>query len=69
MTVPAKTTPAATPTPAPAPDAIVHSDPPRHLSVDEIAKAVARHKREHPQATPRPMPSNRPVPQKTTPRG
>ncbi len=62
MTVPASTTPVTTD--------VLHNEHHSRLSIQEIAKAVARHKREHP--TPIAAPAagkNRPVPQKTTPRG
>ncbi|HEX4066803.1 MAG TPA: hypothetical protein VHZ09_12340 [Acidobacteriaceae bacterium] len=62
MTVPATTTPAI--------NDVLHNEQHSHLSIQEIAKAVARHKREHPtKAAPTVAAKNRPVPQKTTPRG
>lgn len=66
MTVPATNIPATTP----APSDVLHNEYHSRLTVQEIAKAVARHKREHPgQAAVRPVAKNRPIPQKTTPRG
>lgn len=48
---------------SPVPDDVLHSEGHSHLSAEEIAKAVARHQREHPnQASNR----NR-KPPKTTP--
>lgn len=70
MTVPATKAPA-TPAPAtPVGSDVLHNEQHSRLTTADIAKAVARHKREHPNQTPTPaVPKNRPVPQKTTPRG
>ena len=55
------TTPATTSSPVPSD--VLHSESHSRLSPEEIAKAVARHQREHPSQT-----ANRAVkPQKTTP--
>ena len=54
------------PTPAPAPSIaadVLHADHPSHFTAADIAKAVARHQREHPSQAPRAA-----RPQKTTPR-
>jgi hypothetical protein len=57
------------PVKAPSPNEILHSEHSR-LTTADIAKAVARHKREHPnQVAAAPVPPVRPRPQKTTPRG
>jgi hypothetical protein len=53
---------------APSPNEILHSEHSR-LTTADIAKAVARHKREHPKQAVTPVLPARPVPQKTTPRG
>lgn len=67
MTTPAGTQAKSSPaTPAPASPAgsdVLHADHPSHFTVEEIAKAVARHQREHPSQAPRAA-----RPQKTTPR-
>ncbi|HEX4039406.1 MAG TPA: hypothetical protein VHX37_15210 [Acidobacteriaceae bacterium] len=44
------------------PGDVLQSDHHSHFTTQQIAKAVARHKREHPSQTPPPSP------QKTTPR-
>lgn len=57
------------PVKAPSPNEILHSEH-SHLTTADIAKAVARHKREHPTPiAPPSAPKSRPIPQKTTPRG
>jgi hypothetical protein len=62
MTVPGTT--------APATNDVLHSQNHSHLTTADIAKAVARHKREHPnQVVASPVPPARGIPQKTTPRG
>lgn len=61
-TAPAATSPAAA---LPASSDVLRSDHHSHFSTAEIAKAVARHKREHPNAAANPGMK----PQKTTPRG
>lgn len=65
MTVPATNTPT-----TPVTGDVLHNEQHSRLSVQEIAKAVARHKREHPsKAAAPPVSKNRPNPQKTMPRG
>ncbi len=75
MTVPTTNT---TVTPAvpvsPATGDVLHNEQHSRLTTADIAKAVARHKREHPnehlnRKASSAAPKNRPVPQKTTPRG
>jgi hypothetical protein len=61
MTTSTPSNPTSTATPVAAD--VLQSDHHSHFTTAEIAKAVARHKREHPNQTPRPRP------QKTTPRG
>jgi hypothetical protein len=57
-------------TSAPTTNDVLHSQNHSRLTTADIAKAVARHKREHPhQVVVPPVPSARPIPQKTTPRG
>jgi hypothetical protein len=60
MTQPSTTS---TTTPAPVPSDVLQSDHHAHFTTEEIAKAVARHQREHQNQTPRTL-----KPQKTTPR-
>jgi len=55
--------PKATPPPAVDSNDVLQSDHHSHFTTQEIAKAVARHQREHPAQTPRNL-----KPQKTTPR-
>jgi len=70
MTVPSTNTPVASPAPNPVRSDVLHNEQHSRLSVQEIAKAVARHKREHPTQTVAPLAAKgRPIPQKTTPRG
>jgi hypothetical protein len=66
MNIPSAKTPETTPVAtSPVTSDVLRSDHHSHFSTIEIAKAVARHKREHPNAASNP--STRP--QKTTPRG
>jgi hypothetical protein len=53
----------AQPTTSPVVPDVLQSDHHAHFTTQEIAKAVARHQREHPAQTPRNL-----KPQKTTPR-
>ncbi|HEY1501066.1 MAG TPA: hypothetical protein VGF88_15930 [Acidobacteriaceae bacterium] len=55
---------------APATNDVLHPQNHSRLTTADIAKAVARHKREHPnQVSAPPVPPAKPLPQKTTPRG
>lgn len=48
------------PTPAPPPSDVLQSGPHQQLSSEEVAKAIARHKREHPpEKTPPAKPKKR----------
>ncbi|HEX4309184.1 MAG TPA: hypothetical protein VHZ25_04100 [Acidobacteriaceae bacterium] len=55
---------------APTTNDVLHSQNHARLTTADIAKAVARHKREHPNQVIAPhVPLAKPIPQKTTPRG
>ena len=61
MTTPAPSSTTPTPTPTPVPGDVLHNENHSRLTTQDIAKAVARYHREHPNQTPGVKP------QKTTP--